>query len=486
MSPTHDITVAYGDGIGPEIMDATLRILAEARAQLNIETIEVGEAYYKKGLSTGIPSSAWETLRRTKVLLKAPITTPQGGGYKSLNVTMRKTLGLYANIRPTKSYHPFVKGLHAAMDLVIVRENEEDLYSGIEYQQTADAFHAVKLITHTGSERIIRYAYEYAVKNGRKKVTCMSKDNIMKICDGAFHRIFDEVGAEYPEVQKEHYIIDIGAARIASHPEKFDVIVTENLYGDIISDIAAEVCGSVGLAGSSNVGEEFAMFEAIHGSAPDIAGQNIANPSGLLNGAIMMLVHLGQFDTANLIQNAWLKTIEDGIHTGDIYHATSSKEKVGTKEFADAVIAHLGEEPYRFKRAEYGAKGASVATSQARSNAIVAIPVADRVLKGVDVYIGLQHKSVENLGEQIQSLTAEDATLTLISSKGLKVWPDAEASGSNTDHVRCRFMANGEILPAAYTGALLSRLSEAGLDVLKMEHLYNFDGKAGYSLSAGE
>lgn len=487
MTDTADITVAYGDGIGPEIMDATLRILAEARAKLNIETIEVGEAYYKRGVSTGIPPSAWDTLRRTKVLLKAPITTPQGGGYKSLNVTMRKTLGLYANIRPTKSYHPFVKGLHAAMDLVIVRENEEDLYSGIEYQQTADAYHAVKLITHTGCERIIRYAFEYAIKNGRKKVTCMSKDNIMKISDGAFHRIFDEVGAEYPELQKEHYIIDIGAARIASHPEKFDVIVTENLYGDIISDIAAEVCGSVGLAGSSNVGEEFAMFEAIHGSAPDIAGQNIANPSGLLNGAIMMLVHLGQFETANHIQNAWLKTIEDGIHTADIYHAASSKEKVGTKEFAEAVVAHLGEEPYRFKKAEYGAKASNTtAETQARSKRIVSIPIATRILKGVDVYAGLQNDSVEHLSEAILPLVGEQAKLTLISSKGLKVWPDAEATGSNTDHVRCRFMATGEALPADYTGGLLQRLSAAGLDVLKMEHLYNFDGKEAYSLSAGE
>lgn len=486
MSKSTEITVAYGDGIGPEIMDATLRILAEARANLSIETIEVGEAYYKKGVSTGIPPSAWDTLRRTKVLLKAPITTPQGGGYKSLNVTMRKTLGLYANIRPTKSYHPFVKGLHSAMDLVIVRENEEDLYSGIEYQQTADAFHAVKLITHTGSERIARYAFEYAVKNGRKKVTCMSKDNIMKISDGAFHRAFDEVSKEYPEIQKEHYIIDIGAARIASHPEKFDVIVTENLYGDIISDIAAEVCGSVGLAGSSNVGEEFAMFEAIHGSAPDIAGQNIANPSGLLNGAIMMLVHLEQFETANLVQNAWLKTIEDGIHTGDIYHANSSKEKVGTKEFADAVIAHLGQEPYRFKKAEYGAKTAPAKETLARSIMEVKIPVSERVLTGVDIYLGLENDSVEHLAERILSQTGEQAKLTLISSKGLKVWPDAEATGSNTDHVRCRFMAAGEALPNDYTGGLISRLSAAGLDVLKMEHLFNFDGKPGYSLSAGE
>ncbi|MDE3061415.1 MAG: NADP-dependent isocitrate dehydrogenase, partial [Pseudomonadota bacterium] len=289
---TATITVAYGDGIGPEIMEATLHILKEAGADIAVETIEVGERVYNMGASSGILPSAWETLKRNKVLLKAPITTPQGKGYKSLNVTMRKTLGLYANIRPTQSYHPFVKTPHPKMDLVIVRENEEDLYAGIEYRQSEDCFQSLKIITRSGSERIIRYAFDYAMQNNRKKVTCMSKDNIMKMADGLFHRLFDEIGQEYPSLTKEHYIIDIGAARIAAKPEIFDVIVTENLYGDIISDIAAEVSGSVGLAGSSNIGEDFAMFEAIHGSAPDIAGKNMANPSGILQSAVMMLVHI--------------------------------------------------------------------------------------------------------------------------------------------------------------------------------------------------
>src|SRR5271169_5170765 len=196
------ITVAHGDGIGPEIMDATLRIIQAAGAPLDIETIEIGEKVYLRGNSAGIEPSAWESLRRTKVLLKAPITTPQGGGFKSLNVTTRKTLGLYANVRPCVAYHPYVDTLHPGMDVVIVRENEEDLYAGIEHRQTDEVYQCLKLISRPGSERIVRYAFEYARRNNRKKVTCFTKDNIMKYTDGLFHKVFDEVSAEYPEFEK--------------------------------------------------------------------------------------------------------------------------------------------------------------------------------------------------------------------------------------------------------------------------------------------
>src|SRR5688572_1568598 len=272
------ITVAYGDGIGPEIMDATLRILREAGAKLAIETIEVGERIYNMGASSGILPSAWDTLRRTKVLLKAPITTPQGKGYKSLNVTMRKTLGLYANVRPCVSYDPYVETKHPGMDVVIVRENEEDLYAGIEHRQTNQVYQCLKLISRPGSEKIVRYAFDYARRNNRKKVTCFTKDNIMKMTDGLFHKVFDEIAVEYPEIENEHWIVDIGAAKLADTPEAFDVIVMPNLYGDVLSDVAAQIAGSVGLAGSANIGEHVAMFEAIHGSAPRRAGQNLANP----------------------------------------------------------------------------------------------------------------------------------------------------------------------------------------------------------------
>ncbi|MGC0372148.1 MAG: hypothetical protein DGJ47_000853, partial [Rickettsiaceae bacterium] len=323
------ITVAYGDGIGPEIMEATLQILKKAEAKIRIEMIDIGEKLYKKNYTSGIAPETWESIERTKILFKAPITTPQGGGYKSLNVTLRKALSLYANIRPSISYHPLVHSLHPKLNVVIVRENEEDLYAGIEYRHTRNMRESIKLISRTGCEKIIRYAFEYAVANNRKKVTCFSKDNIMKFSDGIFHQVFDEIAKEYPQIDNEHYIVDIGTAKLATKPESFDVVVTSNLFGDIISDITAEISGSVGLAGSANIGKEYAMFEAIHGSAPDIAGKNIANPSGLINAAIMMLVHIGQGDIASNIENAWKKTLEDGIHTADIYNK-ESKKKVGT------------------------------------------------------------------------------------------------------------------------------------------------------------
>jgi isocitrate dehydrogenase len=223
------ITVARGDGIGPEIMDATLRILEAAGAELEIEEIEIGEKAYLKGYSAGIAPEAWESLRRTKVFLKAPITTPQGGGFKSLNVTVRKTLGLYANVRPCTAYAPFVETKHPGMDVVIIRENEEDLYAGIEHRQTDQVYQCLKLITRPGTEKIVRYAFEYARMNGRKKVTCFTKDNIMKMTDGLFHRVFEEVAAEYPGIEAEHWIVDIGAAKLADTPEAFDVVVLPNL-----------------------------------------------------------------------------------------------------------------------------------------------------------------------------------------------------------------------------------------------------------------
>ena len=476
------ITVAYGDGIGPEIMEAVLKILAEARCPLNIDTIEVGQKFYEKGVTTGIPPAAWDSIRRTKTLLKAPITTPQGGGYKSLNVTMRKALGLYANVRPCTSFHPFVKSMHANMNLVIVRENEEDLYAGIEYRQTHDAFQSVKIITRSGSERIMRYAFEYAVANGRKKVTCMSKDNIMKLTDGAFHDAFNLIAKDYPQIENEHYIVDIGSARIASKPHIFDVIVTENLFGDIISDIAAEVSGSVGLAGSANIGAKYAMFEAIHGSAPDIAGKDIANPSGLLHGAIMMLVHLGLHEDATRLHNAWLRTIEDGMHTVDIFN-DMSKKKLGTKDFAQAVIDRIGEEPQTYRPVKYFER-----ENTKEIHAVMEPEIADRVLVGVDLFVHWIEKDINQLGSMLDALSTDTLALQMISCKGLKVWPNMVTEMDFTDRFRCRFSpkAKDGKVTLKDVASLLSRAAEKNIDFLKIETLYTFDGKLGYSASQGE
>ncbi len=476
------ITVAYGDGIGPEIMQATLQILEAGGAQLEPEVIEIGESVYQRGHTSGIEESAWESLRRTRVFLKAPITTPQGGGYKSLNVTVRKTLGLYANVRPVQSYEPFVTTKHKSIDLVIVRENEEDLYAGIEHQQTDEVVQCLKLISRPGTERIVRYAYEFARRNGRKKVTCITKDNIMKLTDGLFHRIFDEIGQEYPELQKEHMIVDIGAARLAEMPERFDVILAPNLYGDILSDIAAEVAGSVGLAGSANVGDDCAMFEAVHGSAPDIAGKGIANPSGLLQGAILMLVHIGQPEAAARIKNAWLKTLEDGIHTADIYDERVSVKKVGTAEFAQAVIERLGQQPERLRPAKFGE-----ASKQPMVPLMVRNPKpAKKELVGIDVFFNWRGTKPEELAKLLEPLSTEKFKLTLITNRGVKVWPGGFPETFRTDHWRGRFMAQQGTPNHHDIVELLSRIAAAGMDFIKTEHLYNFDGKPGYSLGQGQ
>ena len=484
MSKSVPITVAHGDGIGPEIMAATLHILKEAGANLEIETIDIGEKVYLAGNSSGIEPSAWESLRRTKVFLKAPITTPQGGGFKSLNVTVRKTLGLYANVRPCVSYHPFVETKHPNMDVVIVRENEEDLYAGIEYRQTEQVMQCLKLISRPGSEKIVRHAFEYARRNNRKKVTCFTKDNIMKLTDGLFHKVFDEIAKEYPDIVNEHWILDIGAAKMADTPEVFDVIVMPNLYGDVLSDVAAQIAGSVGLAGSANIGEHVSMFEAIHGSAPRRAGQNLANPSGLLLGAVMMLVHIGETTVAERVHNAWLRTIEDGIHTYDIYEEGKSKEKVGTKEFAAAVAERVGQLPQTLKFAKY--KATEEVTPPAKAPERMQTR-AKKDLVGVDVFLDWTKGTANDLGDAVSKLSGDGVRLEMISNRGVKVWPDGHAETFCSDHWRCRFLSDTEGSGVSYQQiiSLLKRFADAGFDFIKTENLYNFDGERGYSLDQG-
>ncbi len=475
------ITVAYGDGIGPEIMDATLRIIMAGGAELDVETIQIGEAVYAQGETAGIGPEAWESLRRTKVFLKAPITTPQGGGFKSLNVTVRKALGLFANVRPCPSYSPFVATKHPGMDVIIIRENEEDLYGGIEHRQSEDVTQCLKLITRPGTERVVRYAFEHARRYGRSKVTCFTKDNIMKMTDGLFHRVFDEVASEYPDIESEHWIVDIGAAKLADTPEAFDVVVLPNLYGDILSDVAAQIAGSVGLAGSANIGAEIAMFEAIHGSAPRRAGQNVANPSGLLLGAVQMLVHIGQGEAAARVHNAWLRTIEDGVHTYDIYDPAVSTAKVGTAELADAVIARMGELPKTLEAVGYPSGTGRIAV-QVRER-----PRARKELVGIDVFID-SLEPVDKIAKVLEASAGPELGLVMITNRGQKVYPGGVPETYCVDHWRCRFQGEEPEQPVAYEQvlALLGRLADAGLPFIKTEGLFSFDGQPGFSLGQGQ
>ncbi len=484
------VAVAMGDGIGPEIMKATLDIMKEAGANIEPEFIELGEQVYLAGNTSGIEDNAWDIINQNKLILKAPITTPQGKGYKSLNVTLRKSLGLYANIRPVSALHPYVRTHFPDMDVIIFRENEEDLYAGIEHQQTQDVVQCLKLITRPGSEKIIRHAFEYAAAYGRKKVTCMVKDNIMKLTDGLFHQVFNEISAEYPDIQSDTQIIDIASARLAARPEDYDVIVTSNLYGDIISDIAAEIAGSVGMAGSANVGINVAMFEAIHGSAPDIAGKNVANPSGLLNAAVMMLAHMGQVQTADKIKNAWLATIEAGYHTADIYKEGQSKKKVSTSEFAEEVIARLGQTPEKLAVSTLsdGAGEINIPPYQRKEE--------KQVLVGVDAFINWKGSDPQEIGDGLSAIHGHNLKLKMITNRGVKVYPNGIPETYCTDHWRCRFVSSDAVVkggdpvyPAVeyeQVIALLSELHAKGFEVIKTENLYEFDGRRGFSLGQGE
>ena len=463
----------------------------------------------------------------TKIFLKAPITTPIGGGYKSLNVSIRKTLGLFANVRPCVSYYPFVETKHPKVDIVIVRENEEDLYAGIEHRQTHEVFQCLKLVSRPGCERIVRYAFDYARAHGRKKVTCVVKDNIMKLTDGLFAQVFEDIGrTEYPDIKRDRMIVDICAALLADQPERFDVMVTLNLYGDILSDIAAQVTGSVGLGGSSNIGEHIAMFEAIHGSAPDISGQDKANPSGLILGAVQMLTHIQHPTTGARIYNAWLRTIEEGIHTGDIYKPTTSKKLVGTKEFTKAVIARLGQEPLNLAPLKVNS-----APPRERARELVAkekwsAPPQEKILHGADIFLEWRGDTPDALAAKLQaaSKAVPGLQLRLITNRGVKVrrgglrarvfarrtaitapspptpqppaqvWPAGFKETFCTDHWRCRFRATaGDNAPIPYSLILdaMKALSGAGLDIIKSENLCFFknpDGtiSPGFSLGQGE
>ncbi len=479
-SKTFTISLIKGDGIGPEIADATLRLLEACEANLKYEEIEAGEKVYLSGKTSGIPDSAWDTLRKFPILLKGPITTPRGSGYKSLNVTIRKTLGLYANLRPARTYDPYVKTKHPGTDLIIVRENEEDTYAGIEHRQTREVTQCLKIITKPGSEKIARYAFEFAKSNGRKKITCMVKDNIMKITDGLFVEVFKEIAKEYPEIIAESMIIDIGAALLANQPQRFDVILAPNLYGDILSDIAAEVTGSVGMCGSSNIGDTIAMFEAVHGSAPDIAGKDIANPIAIMKAAVLMLVHIGKAKEANLMRNAILYALEDGCRTADIYTGEPGTTKLGTKAFTDAIIQKIGKTPSVLQVREL-----------TRPKEVKLAPVSHlekKELMGVDIFIDqFADRNPEILGKKLEEISKGILKLKMITNRGVKVYPEGQPETFLTDHWRCRFVSeSGSLISHESILALLGKFASAGFDFIKTENLYYFDGKPGYSLGQGE
>ena len=461
--PRTPVTVAYGDGVGPEIMTAVLQVLDAAGAAIDVEAVEMGDA-------------AWQSLRRTRVFLKSPLTKPE-------SVAARKRLGLYANVRPCVAYDPFIETRHPQMDVVIVRENEEDLYTGIEYQISPQVTESLKLISRPGCERIVRYAFDYARRHNRRRIACFTKDKILTLTDGLFHRVFDEIAPEYPDIHAEHWSVDIGAAKLADTPEAFDVVVLPNLYGDILSEVVAQLAGSVGLAGSANIGEVCAMFEALQGAAPRRAGQNLANPSGLLLASVLMLVHIGQPETAERVHNAWLRTIEDGIHTYDVYAEGVSAQKVGTREFACAVIARLGQKPYRLQPAAYSRTPIEQRPLSSRKE--TPRPVIELV--GVDVYVEWPSGTPAELAQLLSRANGDGLNLRMLSNRGVKVWPGGMRETLCTDNFRCRFLADEAAhIASAQVISLLQRLNEAQVEVTKTEYLRTFNGRPGFTPAQGE
>jgi len=478
MEHRQTICVAHGDGIGPEIMAATLQILKAAQARIDYQDVVIGQQAYDAGYKSGVTPKAWDDIRRHQVLLKAPVITPPDNRYKSPNVIIRKMLGMYVNLRPCLSYHPFVQTRYPQMSVVIIRENEEDLYAGIEHRQTAEVTQSSRLISRPGCEKIIRYAFEYARAHYRRKVTCFTKDNVLKMTDGLFHERFNQIAQEYPDLEHEHWVVDVGTARVADSPEQFDVLVTPNLYGDILNDMTAQLAGSIGMAGSANLGGKCAMFETVHGAAPHRAGQDQANPSGLLMAALMMLNHIGQPDVAEWIHNAWLKTLEDGLHTYDIDTANPSQITVGTSRFAQEVIARLGQEP------------SQQAVRYEKNTPILQIPPYRRPqvykkLVGLDLFLDWrcpELSQVPELAQRLSNLAGERWKLLAITNRGVQVWPHSFPETFCTDHWRCRLLgAQGQSLSGEDLLVLLGKLAAAGLDYIKTEHLYSFDGQLGFS-----
>ena len=472
------VTLIPGDGIGPEVTAATRRILEAAGAPIVWEVCEAGAEVFKRGLMTGVPEETIGSLGSTRVALKGPLETPIGFGEKSANVTLRKLFETYGNLRPIREL-PGVRTPFSGrgIDLVVVRENVEDLYAGIEHQQTIGVAQCLKLMSRKGCEKIVRLAFEVAVAEGRKSVTCATKANIMKLTEGLMKRTFEEVAKEYPEIEAKTILIDACAHQLVRTPEAFEVIVTSNMNGDIISDLTSGLVGGLGFAPGANIGADVAIFEAVHGSAPMIAGKDLANPSAVVLSAVMMLRHLDEPGLALRVENALLATLEQGVLTADVAERSSS---VGTQRFADAVISMFGQAPTRFAAREQRAR---------RAPAVVRDPVApsQRSTVGADVFIESTRSPAE-LGPVLERLVeGSPVRLKMISNRGTVVYPDNGALTDCVDHHRCRFKLR-DLSGDLTTAQLLDLLARVGsaFRFMHVETLQNFSGARAYTLAQGE
>ena len=475
------VTLIPGDGIGPEVVESARRIIAATGAPIEWEERQAGASIFKKGLPSGVPPETIESVVKTRVALKGPLETPVGFGEKSANVTLRKLFETYGNIRPVREL-PGISTPYSGrgIDLVVVRENVEDLYAGIEHMQTPGVAKCLKLISRKGCEKIVRLAFELARAEGRKRVHCATKSNIMKLTEGLLKRTFEEIAKDYPDIESSHIIIDNCAHQLVKRPEQFDVIVTTNMNGDIISDLSSALIGGLGFAASANIGNEVAIFEAVHGSAPKYAGKNVINPTALILTAVLMLRYLDEFDAAARIEHAVLVTLEEGkVRTGDI---AGYDKGTPTSAYTDAIISNLGRKSERWRVRDY--KPLKLPRVSSKPDFVVA---KTRRVIGVDVFIE-SSLDAEQLGRSLEQLSAgTPLKLKMISNRGTKVYPATGAITDCVDHWFCRFItrsADGGLTDEQLLG-LLDRVSGQHRWT-HLEKLHEFDGQPGFTKSQGE
>jgi len=471
------VTVIPGDGIGPEVTESTLMLMKEAGAHINAEMVVAGGEAFKAGIQSGVPEETIQSIGRNKVVLKGPLETPIGYGNKSANVTLRKFFETFANIRPAREL-PGVPSPYAGrgIDLVIVRENVEDLYAGIEHMQTPNVAQCLKVISKLGSQRISRAAFEFAKSEGRKSVVVATKANIMKLTEGLFKREFENMAKQFPEIHSGHILIDNCAHQLVMRPEQFDVIVTTNMNGDILSDLASGLVGGLGFAPSSNIGYEVAMFEPVHGSAPDIAGKGIANPTAMLLSAVMLLRHIGQFGPAQRLEQALFKTLEDGFHTKDI----PGKNALGTQEFSERILERIGStstiESRNHTPLEFSRGPKEIAESAPGSRKKV----------GADIFVE-SNDSPEQMSEKLTAcIIGTPYKLKMISNRGTQVWPATGTTPAMVDVFRVRFII--EDFSNWHTDSVLELLRRVGAVYrwMHVEKLEEHDGEIGFTKAQGE
>lgn len=478
----HQVTVIPGDGIGPEVVRAAQTLLDEAGCDIAWQECEAGEKVFRAGNRSGVPDETMAAVRESGVVLKGPLATPVGSGEKSANVTLRKLTETFANIRPVREL-PFIQTPFSGrkLDMTVIRENVEDVYAGIEHMQTPNVAQGLKLMSRKGCEKISRFAFEVARAEGRKSVTVATKANIMKLTEGMLKRTFEEVAKDYPDIAANHIIIDNLAHQLVRRPEQFEVMVMSNMNGDIISDLTSGLVGGLGVAPSANIGHEVSIFEAVHGSAPDIAGKGIANPTALIFSSIMMLRHMGLLDKAALVENAMMKTLDDGQMTGDLAPAGQG---LGTQDFLKAVIGNLGKSTDKWVPRDY-----KKVTVPSTSDLVTSVDSVERKLVGAELFIESSRTAAE-LGSALVKISEDTFwKLEMISNRGTVVWPAIASQLTDcVDHWRCRFVpqsASATIDDKAIL-ELAGRVSDAGFSWVHIEKLCDFDGKPAYTRDQGE